>query len=229
VYLLLKRLQSWRAEMRARGAFSSAELAELEDHLLEEAGRLAEAGRSDDGAFLEALRRLGTDDELVEQFRLSRAGMPAPLGAWAGWAVAAALGLCRGLRGLVVFCLPGLALAIPATMVLHRLRDEALRYLASRRLPLDAYPQSTPAAWGLLDLLTRHAWWVVPLLVLVAAAPTLHRIAHRRDRTDDSLGSILADDLAADRPLLLAGVLAYPLLFAVFLRLTMGPVFRIFG
>ncbi|NLF18219.1 MAG: hypothetical protein GX595_13360, partial [Lentisphaerae bacterium] len=180
-----------------------------------------------DGAFLEALRRLGTDDELVEQFRLSRAGMPAPLGAWAGWAVAAVLGLCRGLRGLVVFCLPGLALAIPGLMALNCLRDEALGNLANRVVPLDAY-HSTLAAWRVLDLLTRHAWWVVPLLLLVAAAPTLHRIAHRRDRTDDSLGSILADDFAADRPLLLAGVLAYPLLFAVFLRLTMGPVFRIF-
>lgn len=207
--------------MRARGAFSSAELAELEDHLLEEAGRLAEAGRSDDSAFLEALRRLGTDDELVEQFRLSRAGMPAPLGAWAGLAGAAVLGLCRGLRGLVVFCLPGLALAIPATMVLASIKDGTLAELASMGF-FHAAPQSTLTAWRVLGLLAPHAWWAVPLLVLVAAAPTLHRIAHRRDGTDASLGSILADDLAADRPLLLAGVLAYPLQVALLLRLTMG-------
>ncbi|WP_062465206.1 permease prefix domain 1-containing protein [Demequina soli] len=97
----------WRAYLDARGAVAPADADELEDHLRGQVEDLMASGLSDEEAFLVAVKRLGSQDEVAREFarqhskRLWRQlvldGGPRTPGRWGavpgmlGFAVAAAL------------------------------------------------------------------------------------------------------------------------------------------
>lgn len=59
---------SWRAWMRRHDAVTSADLDELESHLLDRVDALREVGLHDDEAFLVAVKRLGAVDDLSHEY-----------------------------------------------------------------------------------------------------------------------------------------------------------------
>ena len=208
--------------MLARGCFSPAELTELEDHILEEAGRLIDDGRSDDDAFLEALRRLGSDRELGEEFQWSHEQSGAPVGVRLAALIPVCLRVSRFLRGLLILCLPGFTLSVPMLV------------LATAHNPLSdigwdlGIPGAVNPVSGFLAALSRPAilWWAF-IALLIVLAPTLYRIVHLRDRTGVDATIIVYEDMLALRPLLLAGLLAYPVIGIVLCRIIAAPYFRI--
>ncbi len=62
------RVAEWRAYLRRRQAIHTVDVEELEDHLRNQVAALAEAGLSDDEAFLVAVKRLGDLDALSSEF-----------------------------------------------------------------------------------------------------------------------------------------------------------------
>jgi hypothetical protein len=63
-----QQIEAWRAHLRRSGAISSADAAELEDHLREQIDSLNADGLSDDEAFLVAVKRMGAIDALTREF-----------------------------------------------------------------------------------------------------------------------------------------------------------------
>jgi hypothetical protein len=74
--------------------------------------------------------------------------------------------------------------------------------------------------------LSLHWWWVLPLALAVLLLPTAYRIRHLRDRADSSAAEIIGEELAEAQPLLLAGVLCYPLVGGGFLQVALAPLHR---
>jgi len=58
----------WRGYLRRRQAIRSVDVDELEDHLREQVGGLAEAGLDPDEAFLVAVKRMGALDDVSREF-----------------------------------------------------------------------------------------------------------------------------------------------------------------
>jgi hypothetical protein len=224
MFVLLRRVRAWREEMLARGAFSPAELSELEDHLLVEAQRLAAAGRPDEEAFTEALRRIGTGEELLAEFRLAHELSGGTAGTWL-----AALGpgggrLCRWGRAGFVFCLPGLAMALPTMMATYMLHESGF---LREHLPGEPLPGATALVWYGVGLVWRQVWWLLPLVLAVLVLPTAYRIRHLRDRSDGSVAEIIGEELAEARPLLLAGLICYPLTGPCFWQIAAQPLLKL--
>src|SRR3712207_3317018 len=65
---LEEQIGRWRSYVRRRQAIHSADIAELEDHLREQAAVLADAGLATDEAFLVAAKRMGNLDALSREF-----------------------------------------------------------------------------------------------------------------------------------------------------------------
>lgn len=61
-------IAQWRAYVRRRQAIHAADVEELEGHLRDELGTLADAGLNDDEAFLVAVKRMGSLDALSREF-----------------------------------------------------------------------------------------------------------------------------------------------------------------
>ena len=61
-------IAEWRSYLRRRPAIHSVDVDELEDHLRSQAGALAEAGLTEDEAFLIAVKRIGELDALSREF-----------------------------------------------------------------------------------------------------------------------------------------------------------------
>ena len=61
-------IAEWRSYLRRHQAIHSVDAAELEDHLRSQAGALAEAGLTEDEAFLIAVKRIGELDALSREF-----------------------------------------------------------------------------------------------------------------------------------------------------------------
>ena len=61
-------IAEWRSYLRRRPAIHSVDVDELEDHLRSQAGALAQAGLSEDEAFLIAVKRIGDLDALSREF-----------------------------------------------------------------------------------------------------------------------------------------------------------------
>ena len=61
-------IAEWRSYVRRRQAIHPVDVDELEDHLRSEAGRLVEAGLTEDEAFLIAVKRIGALDALSREF-----------------------------------------------------------------------------------------------------------------------------------------------------------------
>ena len=65
---LEEQIDQWRNYLRHRQAIHSVDVAELEDHLREQVGVLADAGLATDEAFLVAVKRMGDLDALSREF-----------------------------------------------------------------------------------------------------------------------------------------------------------------
>lgn len=65
---LEEQIDQWRSYLRRRQAIHSVDIAELEDHLREQVAVLADAGLSNDEAFLVAVKRMGDLDALSREF-----------------------------------------------------------------------------------------------------------------------------------------------------------------
>jgi hypothetical protein len=65
---LEEQIDQWRSYLRRRQAIHSVDVAELEDHLREQIGVLAQAGLAADEAFLVAVKRMGALDALSREF-----------------------------------------------------------------------------------------------------------------------------------------------------------------
>ncbi|MHA7134454.1 permease prefix domain 1-containing protein [Oerskovia turbata] len=61
-------IDQWRGYVRRRQAISTADVAEMEDHLREQVADLAATGLDDDEAFLVAVKRMGNLDEVSREF-----------------------------------------------------------------------------------------------------------------------------------------------------------------
>jgi hypothetical protein len=210
--------------MLARGAFSPAELSELEDHLLVDAQRLAVEGRSDEEAFTEAIRRIGTGEELLAEFRLSHELSGGTAGTWLAGLVPWGLRLCRWARAILIICLPGLAMALPGMMATCMLQESGF---LDQLLPGEPLPAGSALAWHGTGLIWRQGWWLLPLLLAVLALPTVYRIRHLRDRTDSSATEIIGEELAEARPFLIAGLVCYPLIGPGFMQIAAAPLVKL--
>ncbi len=65
---LEEHIKEWRIYMQKRPALRSADIEELEDHLMSQAKALTESGLDEDEAFLVAVKRLGDIDSLTREF-----------------------------------------------------------------------------------------------------------------------------------------------------------------
>ena len=65
---LEEQIDQWRSYLRRRQAIHSVDVTELEDHLREQVGALADAGLATDEAFLVAVKRMGNLDALSREF-----------------------------------------------------------------------------------------------------------------------------------------------------------------
>jgi len=65
---LEQQIEAWRAHLRRSRTITSADAAELEDHLREQIASLNADGLSDDEAFLVAVKRIGAIDALTREF-----------------------------------------------------------------------------------------------------------------------------------------------------------------
>lgn len=61
-------LALWREHMAKRAGVTEAEVDELEDHLLAEVDELTKSGLSDDEAFLVAVKRMGSQNDIAREF-----------------------------------------------------------------------------------------------------------------------------------------------------------------
>lgn len=224
MFVLLKRVRAWHAEMQARGVLAAGELAELEDHLLEEASHLAEDGRSDEEAFAEAVRRLGTDDELCSEFRVSHELSGGTAKRWAAKLVPWGLFLCRWAQGIAVFCLPGLVIALPGLVAGRAVQGNWRPLFIDYGMDI---PAGTKWSYSAAEFTAANWWWIVPLALAVLVWPTVHRVRLARDRSGGGVGAVLAEELADARWLLLAGIVAYPLVGMGFLRVVFDPLLRV--
>lgn len=66
-------LASWRTYLERRAPLTSADIDELEGHLLDRVEALQRSGLSEDEAFLIAVKRLGSVDELSREFAVAHA------------------------------------------------------------------------------------------------------------------------------------------------------------
>jgi hypothetical protein len=84
---LEEQIDQWRGYLRRRQAFHAVDVAELEDHLREQLDGLVATGLASDEAFLVAVKRMGSLDELSREFarehsdRLWKQLVVAPAGA----------------------------------------------------------------------------------------------------------------------------------------------------
>ena len=65
---LEQQIEAWRAHLRRSGAIASGDAAELEDHLREQIASLNADGLSEDEAFLVAVKRMGAQDAIANEF-----------------------------------------------------------------------------------------------------------------------------------------------------------------
>lgn len=61
-------IEQWRSYLRRRRGIHQMDVEELEDHLREQIARLVDAGLSPDEAFVVAVKRMGAQDEIANEF-----------------------------------------------------------------------------------------------------------------------------------------------------------------
>jgi hypothetical protein len=102
--LLEQQLDQWRNYLRRRQAIHAVDVSELEDHLREQIAQLMESGLATDEAFLVAVKRMGSLDELSREFAREHSerlwkqlvvapAEPAERGGWGAADAAVAFGL----------------------------------------------------------------------------------------------------------------------------------------
>src|SRR5690606_8731471 len=65
---LEEQIEQWRGYLRRRRAIHATDVEELEDHLRDQIAALTEAGLSSDEAFLVAVKRMGAQDAIANEF-----------------------------------------------------------------------------------------------------------------------------------------------------------------
>jgi hypothetical protein len=63
-----QQIGQWRTYLRRRRAINGPDVEELETHLRDQLGALAQAGLAEDEAFLVAVKRMGSLDALSREF-----------------------------------------------------------------------------------------------------------------------------------------------------------------
>lgn len=224
MFVLLKRVSGWRAEMLARGVFSRHELDELEDHLLEEARRIAEAGgHSDEEAYLEALRSLGTVSELECEYRHAHEMLPIAPG-WRSRLLKVLQGIAEFAQGVLVVCLPGMVMCVPA--LVFQARETVFRETVLFITDLRVRARELAGLERCLAWLIHYWWLTLPAILVILIAPSLLRIRQTREQSGMGFGACVIEEMVRSRRLLLAGILAYPLVGLGFLRIAFDPLFR---
>lgn len=224
MFLLLKRVQAWRAELLARGVYSLSETRELQDHVFEEARRLSADGMGDDAAFEEALRRLGPTAELDQEFRAEHAMAGNPGQGTLGRVLRWAMLLLRYLRHTVVFLLPGAVIAVPGFLV----ANQVITVTDDLIVAWGADKHGFYEMLSVLSRVIRHGPLFICLVgCAVIVLPTLFRARYLRDRHGIGWGDVLHEEWAQAQQLLIAGVLLYPLVAFVLLQLSFAPIFTV--
>jgi hypothetical protein len=179
---LEEQIGQWRAYLRRRRAINGPDVEELETHLRDQVGVLAQAGLAEDEAFLVAVKRMGSLDALSREFarehseRLWKQLVIAPDGDSARTAV-------NRTEALVAFALASaaaLAIKIPALFGLAVLDSNAPFY--SRNASLFVLPFLTAYfVWKRRMDLRQYIWLAVPFIaavVVVNAFPFTRRSAN---------------------------------------------------
>src|SRR5690606_13103262 len=65
---LEEQIEQWRGYLRRRRAIHATDVEELEDHLRDQVAAITEAGLSSDEAFLVAVKRMGAQDAIANEF-----------------------------------------------------------------------------------------------------------------------------------------------------------------
>ncbi len=211
MFVLLKRIRGWRTEMVLSGAFSLAELDELGDHLRTDAEKLiTDKGLGDDDAFGEALRRLGSAYELEPEFQTEHRMSGRALGTLVPSMVRLLNQFCLFLRSMVVFCLPALAVSAPV-IVLGRQYQQMMDALFLK----ERLPTLTTVTFGLLASLDTYHVLTVWISIIALAAVIFPTAFHARQLHNShrlSIPDLLEEELDNLRPVVLAGLICYPLL-----------------
>lgn len=218
MYLLRKRIKSWRAELLAYCTMSPAEATELEDHLFTEATHLAEAGKSDEEAVAEALRRLGTLGELQQEYELSHTTGSGSMALLFPAAMRLLYHLCRLLNAIVIVILPAFALVVPAMGPASLLRRDFWA------------PAPSSSESALLWLLAQAHGDTAPLLVATFAVaavfvyPIWYQARQCRGFGGNALVAAIAQETGGYRRFLVYGILGYPVIAYVLLVLAYRPL-----
>jgi hypothetical protein len=182
-----EQIEQWRTYLGRRRAISPGDVEELEDHLRDQIATLLEGGLSEDEAFLVAVKRMGAQDAIANEFALEHSER-----LWKQLIVAPEerAGVSEGARMemVVAFALAvaaGLAVKAPALFGVEMTDANAVFYL--RNATLFVLPLLTgyfvwkrgvgPRIWGWLALAFVCAAVVANVFPFVGEADTLKLLA----------------------------------------------------
>jgi hypothetical protein len=113
---------------------------------------------------------------------------------------------------------------MPALVLKRYVRSDLAAVYGTEVWPM---PWASRMCWRAADAVSAHWWWLVPLALAVLAFPTVYRWRQAGDRADASLTTVLAEELSEGQPMLLAGVLVYPLIGFGVVRALFEPLIRV--
>ena len=162
---LEEQIGQWRAYLRRRSAIDGPDVEELEAHLRDQVGALAQAGLAEDEAFLIAVKRMGSLDALSREFAREHSER-----LWKQLVMAsesdAVSGTASRTEMLVVLCLSvgaALAIKVPALFGLPLSPDEELPPFYARNASLFVFPLLTVYfVWKRGSAGARSLWLALP-------------------------------------------------------------------
>jgi hypothetical protein len=131
---LEQQIEAWRAHLRGSRAITGADAAELEDHLRDQIGVLADQGLSQDEAFLVAVKRMGAIDLLTREFarehseRLWKQFVLSGEGGYGGVEPSATYGSRKMWVALALAVAAAVAIKVPALFGIDFDPDQSLFY-----------------------------------------------------------------------------------------------------
>lgn len=188
MFILRNRVRGFIGDLRSEGLFSESELSELEDHLLEEAESRAVHGRDDESAFADAARRLGTVEELVQEFRsehmLSRRLHPG----WFARLDQAVYRLTRLFQAALLLFLPWIGLVFPVLVL-----GASFENLYAEMLPGLPLSRLTQTIFGTVRIIREHLW-LLPVGLAVMVYPTFRTALRLHASGEFSWGSLFTQE-----------------------------------